>query len=87
MTERIIAIGDIHGSATALKTLIEAIEPTELDTLVFLGDYINRGPDSKASSTRLSPWVSAAQWSRSWATMKRCCLPFSMAGSRKSSSG
>lgn len=47
MTERIIAIGDIHGSATALKTLIEAIEPTELDTLVFLGDYINRGPDSR----------------------------------------
>jgi serine/threonine protein phosphatase 1 len=47
MTERIIAIGDIHGCATALATLIDAIQPTELDTLVFLGDYIDRGPDSK----------------------------------------
>ena len=47
MTERIIAIGDIHGCATALATLIEAIQPTEMDTLVFLGDYIDRGPDSR----------------------------------------
>jgi len=47
MIERIIAIGDIHGCSTALATLIEAIQPTELDTLVFLGDYIDRGPDSK----------------------------------------
>lgn len=47
MTERIISIGDIHGCATALATLIDAIQPTELDTIVFLGDYIDRGPDSK----------------------------------------
>jgi serine/threonine protein phosphatase 1 len=47
VTARIIAIGDIHGCATALATLIDAIQPTEQDTLVFLGDYIDRGPDSK----------------------------------------
>ena len=47
MTERIIAIGDIHGCAKALTTLVEAIQPTESDTLVFLGDYIDRGPDSR----------------------------------------
>jgi hypothetical protein len=26
---------------------LEAIQPTESDTLVFLGDYIDRGPDSR----------------------------------------
>ncbi len=44
---RLIAIGDVHGCSVALKSLIEAIQPTPLDTLVFLGDYIDRGPDSR----------------------------------------
>ncbi len=47
MTERIIAIGDVHGCSKALATLVEAIQPTELDTLVFLGDFIDRGPDGR----------------------------------------
>ena len=48
MTEGcIIAFGDIHGCSVALTTLIEAIQPTPQDTLVFLGDYIDRGPDSR----------------------------------------
>jgi serine/threonine protein phosphatase 1 len=45
---RIIAIGDIHGCSVALATLIEMIQPTPLDTLVFLGDYIDRGPNSRS---------------------------------------
>jgi len=53
MTERTIAIGDVHGCDGALKTLIEAIQPTELDTLVFLGDYIDRGPESKGVIDRI----------------------------------
>lgn len=44
---RIIAVGDIHGCSVAFATLIEAIKPTPLDTLVLLGDYIDRGPDSR----------------------------------------
>ena len=48
MTEaRTIAIGDIHGCSAALAALIQAIQPMWLDTLVFLGDYIDRGPDSR----------------------------------------
>ena len=47
MTERTIAIGDVHGCAQALATLIDAIRPTPHDTLVFLGDYIDRGPNSR----------------------------------------
>jgi serine/threonine protein phosphatase 1 len=47
MQERLIAIGDIHGCSTALAKLLEVIQPTALDTIVTLGDHINRGPDSK----------------------------------------
>jgi serine/threonine protein phosphatase 1 len=48
MTDRIIAIGDVHGCAKALATLLKAVQPTQQDTLVFLGDYIDRGPDSRS---------------------------------------
>ncbi|OAA30410.1 metallophosphatase [Kosmotoga arenicorallina S304] len=41
------AIGDIHGCLNPLKSLIEKINPKKSDTLVFLGDYIDRGPKSK----------------------------------------
>lgn len=44
---RTIAIGDIHGCAKALRTLLERIEPQADDTLIFLGDYVDRGPDSR----------------------------------------
>jgi serine/threonine protein phosphatase 1 len=44
---RTIAIGDIHGCSLALKTLLEAIDPGPDDLLVPLGDYIDRGPDSR----------------------------------------
>jgi serine/threonine protein phosphatase 1 len=47
MTNRLFAIGDIHGCATALKVLIEAIAPRPQDTIVVLGDVIDWGPDSK----------------------------------------
>lgn len=47
MTGRTIAVGDIHGCRDALAALIEAIEPGSDDTLVTLGDYIDRGNDSR----------------------------------------
>ena len=41
-------IPDIHGYAATLQALIEEqIKPSRNDTLFFLGDYIDRGPDSK----------------------------------------
>jgi serine/threonine protein phosphatase 1 len=46
MAGRTIAIGDIHGCSTALRVLLNAIHPTNDDTVVTLGDYVNRGPDS-----------------------------------------
>ena len=44
---RLIAIGDIHGQLQKLERLMDKVRPTERDRLVFLGDYIDRGPDSK----------------------------------------
>jgi serine/threonine protein phosphatase 1 len=48
MTARVIAIGDIHGCAAALREIIEAVEPKPNDTLVILGDCVDRGPNSAA---------------------------------------
>lgn len=47
MNDRIIAIGDIHGHAQALAALLRLIDLQPTDTLVTLGDYVDRGPDSK----------------------------------------
>lgn len=47
MLARLIAIGDIHGCSLALRALIEAIDPQANDTIVTLGDYVDRGIDSK----------------------------------------
>ncbi len=39
--------GDIHGCHQSFSKLLNTISPSKTDdTLVFLGDYINRGPDS-----------------------------------------
>lgn len=50
---RTIAIGDIHGCDAALEELIAAVDPAPDDRLVFLGDYIDRGPDSARVLDRL----------------------------------
>ena len=41
------AIGDIHGSLIALQTLFDQNWIQEGDTVVFLGDYVDKGPDTK----------------------------------------
>ncbi len=53
MSGRTIAIGDIHGCLTALQTLLDLIRPTPEDTIITLGDYVDRGPDSKGVIDRL----------------------------------
>ena len=50
---RLLAIGDIHGCLPALETLLAAIEPQPQDTLVLLGDYVDRGPQSRGVIERL----------------------------------
>ena len=41
------AIADIHGCCKTFRALLEKIGRREEDTLFLLGDYIDRGPDSK----------------------------------------
>jgi hypothetical protein len=53
MPTRTIAIGDIHGCSAALDALLDTIRPRPKDTIVTLGDYINRGPDSRGVLDRL----------------------------------
>jgi serine/threonine protein phosphatase 1 len=43
---RLLAIGDIHGCHRQLRGLLDRLRPIDSDQLVFLGDYIDRGPDS-----------------------------------------
>lgn len=41
-------IPDIHGCVNTLKQLIETnVQPAKEDSIYFLGDYIDRGPDGK----------------------------------------
>ncbi|HLN23247.1 MAG TPA: metallophosphoesterase family protein [Patescibacteria group bacterium] len=56
----VYAIGDIHGEIAALDCLLRRIvadaatRPEVLPELVFLGDYVDRGADSRAVVERLS---------------------------------
>ena len=42
-------VGDIHGCVKSFRNLVtEKLRLTKEDTLFLLGDYIDRGPDSKS---------------------------------------
>ena len=49
MTQPIYAVGDIHGQRTMLEDALALIEGDggADSTVVFLGDYVDRGPDSR----------------------------------------
>ncbi len=49
----LIAIGDIHGCVRTLEALLDRLALTADDHLVFVGDYVDRGPDSKRVIDRL----------------------------------
>ena len=53
MTDRTIAIGDIHGCSIALETLLDEIQPRPNDLIIQLGDVIDRGPNSSKAVERL----------------------------------
>lgn len=50
---RTVAISDIHGNLSLLERLLEKVGLSENDRLVFVGDYINRGPSSVGVLRRL----------------------------------
>ena len=46
---RLYVVGDIHGCVHELETLLGALALGPDDTLAFIGDYVDRGPDSRAA--------------------------------------
>ena len=48
-TGRRFAIPDIHGCPKTLLALLKQIGPNEDDQVFFLGDYVNKGPDSQGT--------------------------------------
>lgn len=50
---RIFAIGDLHGCASELEALLNYLcskaQLSPQDQVIFIGDYIDRGPDSRAT--------------------------------------
>ncbi|MCW1885309.1 metallophosphoesterase [Luteolibacter flavescens] len=49
----IFVIGDIHGYLEALDALLGSIPIREEDVLIFLGDYVNKGPHVREVLNRL----------------------------------
>lgn len=58
---RVIAIGDIHGSAAALDALLTTIAPAADELIITLGDYVDRGIDSAGVIERLIRLSSVCQ--------------------------
>ena len=50
---RLIAIGDVHGCCHALDKLLEEILPTADDRIVFLGDLVDQGKESREVLERI----------------------------------
>ncbi len=50
---RRLVIGDIHGCSQVLDLLLAQVQPTPEDQLITLGDYVDRGPDSRGVLDRL----------------------------------
>lgn len=59
---RAYAVGDIHGRLDLLEELLEALEediaarPPKPTFVIFLGDFVDRGPDSAGVIERLRTW-------------------------------
>jgi serine/threonine protein phosphatase 1 len=50
---RLIAIGDVHGCIQALDTVLDSIAPTSDDRIIFLGDVIDQGRESREVLERI----------------------------------
>ena len=52
-SSRLIAIGDVHGCFHALDAVLNAIEPSPGDRIVFLGDMVDSGKESREVLERI----------------------------------
>jgi diadenosine tetraphosphatase ApaH/serine/threonine PP2A family protein phosphatase len=47
MTNRLVAIGDVHGCLEELRELLDVVKWTPADDVWIVGDFLDRGPDGK----------------------------------------
>ena len=59
---RYLAIGDVHGYSHVLRKLVELVQPQSEDLIITLGDYVDRGPDSKGVLDYLIEQHKTGQW-------------------------
>lgn len=45
--DTIYVVGDVHGCRVALNRLLDRLNPADDDLVVFVGDLVRKGPDSK----------------------------------------
>jgi serine/threonine protein phosphatase 1 len=45
--EEVYVVGDVHGCRPELEALLDALDPGEEDLVLFVGDLIRKGPDSR----------------------------------------
>ena len=50
---RLLAIGDIHGCLLQFNDLLNLVKLTPDDQVILLGDYVDRGPDSRGVLDRI----------------------------------
>ncbi|MEE4187551.1 MAG: metallophosphoesterase family protein [Roseobacter sp.] len=69
MAQPIYAVGDIHGQIEELERILALIEADggPEASVIFLGDYVDRGPNSKAVVARLMDGVANG---RNWTCLK-----------------
>ena len=69
MSERIYAVGDIHGQREMLDAALKRIDNDGGGDarIVFLGDYVDRGPDSAGVIGRLADGLAGG---RNWVCLK-----------------
>jgi len=53
MAQRVIAVGDVHGCLAAFDAVLAAMDLEPSDSLILLGDFVDRGPDSAGVIDRL----------------------------------
>jgi bis(5'-nucleosyl)-tetraphosphatase (symmetrical) len=53
---RHIIIGDVHGCIDELKELVQLLAPAADNQLIFIGDLIDRGPDSSGVVRQVVQW-------------------------------
>lgn len=58
---RYFVIGDVHGCAVELEELLNLIAPGADDQICFLGDLVNRGPDSRRVLAMVAA-LESARW-------------------------